>query len=418
MRLGEIANPQPADMPKPLSGIRILALEQMQALPYATQMLARLGAEVVKIEPPAGESARGAQPAVNDPWGRPVGATFQRNNFSKRSVTVNLKSPEGRDLVLDLIGHFDVVCENFKAGTLKRLGLAYDDVAARHPKVIYASVSGFGNGDSPYAGWPAYASIVEAMSGVYHYQQPPDRPPVVSPVGALGDIGGALYATIGILAALRHRDLTGEGQYVDIAMLDAAVAMTDIVTNLTSMGEPRRRFPQAMILDPFKASDGWFVMQIAREHQFAMLAEMIGHAEWLGDERLSTRVGWGTHLDDVIRPDIEGWAKSRTKMQVTEELMAAGIPAAPVFDSHEVIADPHVASRNMIIEVERADGGSPVLVPGNPVKLSKMADGPEQRVPWVGEHTAEVLKEDLGLSDDDLAVLVKAGAITLGPEPA
>ena len=272
MRLGDVANEDAAKYGKPLDGVRVLALEQMQALPYATQLLARLGADVVKVEAPAGESGRGSQPGMHDPEGRFIGATFLRNNLSKRSVTVNLKADAGRELVLALAPHFDVFAENFKSGALDRMGLGYDDVAAVHPSVIYASVSGFGASGSPYADWPAYASIAESMSGIYDYVLVGDEVPRPNPVGALGDISSALFATIGILAALRHRDATGEGQRVDIAMYDSTVAMTDIVTNFESLGKHRLNEPKNAILDPFRAADGWFVMQLVREHQLERIS--------------------------------------------------------------------------------------------------------------------------------------------------
>jgi crotonobetainyl-CoA:carnitine CoA-transferase CaiB-like acyl-CoA transferase len=399
---------------RPLDGVRVLAAEQMQALPYATQLLARLGADVVKVEPPAGESGRASQPAMLDPQGRQVGATFLRNNLGKRSVALDLKSERGRELFLELVPSFDVVAENFKAGTMERLGLGYQAVRAIHPGVIYASVSGFGNNGSPYGSWPAYASIVEAMSGIYDYTRRPDEPPRANPVGALGDISSALFATIGILAALRHRDVTGEGQHVDVAMLDATVAMTDIVTNFASLGLPRQPYPPPYILDTFKAKDGWFVMQLVREHQFVRLAETIGHAEWVQNERLSDRVGWGEHLEDIIRPGIEGWAAGRTKMEAAQELMAAGVAAGPCLEAREVLTDPHIAARNMLVAMARTDGvDDPVLIPGNPVKLSSVPEGEERRVPWVGEHTCEVLRAELGLDDAQLAALAETGIISL-----
>src|SRR5438309_4607060 len=188
---------------KPLDGVRVLAAEQMQALPYATQILARLGADVVKVEPPSGESGRGSQPAMIDPYARPGAATFLRNKLGKRSVAIDLKTEAGRGLVLRLAPKFDVIAENFKAGTMGRLGLGYEAVKAVHPAVVYASVSGFGNNGSPYGDWPAYASIVEAMSGIYEYTRRPGESPRANPVGALGDISSALFATVGILAALR-----------------------------------------------------------------------------------------------------------------------------------------------------------------------------------------------------------------------
>lgn len=415
MRLGDITNPDAKDFGKPLDGIRVLAAEQMQALPYATQMLARLGAEVVKVEHPVhGESGRASTPAMLDPEGRKVGATYLRNNLNKRSLGIDLKSPEGRDLFLALAGRFDVVAENFKAGTMERMGLGYDAISAAHPRVIYVSISGFGNtDDTPYRDWPAYASIVEAMSGIYEYKSGPDQPPVTIPVGALGDISSALFAVIGILAALRHREQTGVGQHVDIAMLDAMVAMTDVVTNFWSMGvRPEPGKGLEVISEGFKASDGYVVVQISREHQFAALAELIGHPEWNDDPRFETRAGWAPNLETVIRPAVDAWASQRTKLEAAAELTRVGIAAGPSNSAADVIADPHVAMRNMLVEVPRTDGVSePVLVPGNPVKLSRVSEGPETRGPWVAEHTDEVLQAELGLDEKQLARLREHGVI-------
>jgi formyl-CoA transferase len=419
MDLGDVANKAAAPYGKPLDGVRILAAEQMQALPYATQLLARLGAEVVKVEhPTAGESGRGSLPAMLDPEGRRVGATFLRNNLNKRSVGIDLKQPEGRELFLRLVPKFDVVCENFKAGTMDRLGLGYAVLAEHHPRMIHLSLSGFGNAGtsssaSPYQSWPAYASIVEAMSGIYAYRQEPGRRPRANPVGALGDISSALFGTIGILAALRHRERTGEGQQVDVAMLDAVLAMTDIVTNLWSLGVhgPVEDSVKA-ILDTFAASDGWFVLQAVRPHQFTRLAEVIGKAEWLDDPRFADASGYVAHMDSDVRPAIEAWASTQTKQQASAALSAAGLTAGPCLTPGEVIDDPHVAVRNMLVAMPRTDDGpDPVLIPGNPVKMSKVAEGPETRIPWLGEHTDEVLRAELGLDDAALADLRSRGVV-------
>jgi formyl-CoA transferase len=418
VRLGDIANAGAAGAGKPLDGVRVLALEQMQALPYATQLLARLGAEVVKVEhPKGGDLGRGSLPAMADPDGRQVGATFLRNNLSKRSICIDLKSPQGRELVLRLAPRFDVIAENSRSGAMARLGLAYDDIAAVHPGAIYLSVSGFGNrpdehgNPSPYDSWPAFAPIVEAMSGIYEFKREGDAPPVPAPVGALGDIGSALYAVIGVLAALRHRDATGRGQHVDIAMLDAMVAMTDIVSNFWSLGL-RGGNLGPLIMHGFRAGDGWFIVQVGREPQFAALAELVGQPGWVDDPRFADRQGWVDHLEDVIRPAVEGWAAGRTRLQACEALSAAGIAAGPCFTDDEVVADPHVAARNMLVEMPRTDGvDQPVLVPGNPVKLSEVAEGPETRVPWLGEHTDEVLGGELGLPEAELAALRADGVI-------
>ncbi len=416
MRLGDSANESAAPHGKPLDGVRVLAAEQMQALPYATQLLARLGAEVVKVENPVGgDSGRASDPGMAAPDGSRIGSTFLRNNLNKRSVGIDLKNPRGRELFVELAGRFDVVAENFKAGTLDRLGVGYDTLAARWPRLVFVSVSGFGDAErSPYASWPAYASVAEAMSGIYEFKRQPDQPPTVSPVGALGDISSALYATIGVLAALRHREHTGLGQRVDVAMYDAMIAMTDIVSNFWSLGmqpEPGRRLPG--IMSGFRAADGWFVMQVSREHQFERLAATVGHPEWIGDERFATRQGWADHLDDVIRPAVEAWAADKEKLAVCHELAAAGLAVGPSNTAEDLLADPHVAQHHMLVEVPRADGvEQPYLVPGNPVKLSNMAEGPETRVPWVGEHTAEVLTTELGLSEPELAALRADGVVS------
>ena len=412
MRLGDIANADAIRYGKPLDGVRVLALEQMQALPFATQLLARLGAEVVKVESPkGGDSGRAAQPAFPDPQGRSVGATFSRNNFNKRSVCVDLKHPKGRDLVLALMPRFDIVAENFKSGALVRMGIGYDDVAAVHPGAIYVSISGFGSSPSPYSDWPAYASVVEAMSGQYDYTFADTQPPVPSPMGALGDTASGLFATIGILAALRHRECTGEGQHVDVAMFDTMVSMADMVPNFYSLGVGRGDHRKIGIIESFRACDGWFVLQVVREHQFARLAEVVGHPDWLTDSRFEERRNWHALIESDIRPAIESWVATMTRLEACETLSAAGLAAGPCFRDSEIVVDPHVQAHNMLVELPRPDGGEPVLVPGNPIKMSKVAEGPDHRVPWLGEHTDEVLYEELGLSAGECEVLRHEGVI-------
>ncbi len=418
MRLGEVVNPEAAQWGKPLTGVRILALEQMQALPYATQLLGRLGAEVVKVEAPGtGDLGRTASPAMTDPAGRSVGATFLRNNLSKRSIVVDLKQPAGRDLVLRLAPRFDVVAENFRAGAAERLGVAYDDIVAVHDTVVYVSISGFGRPvpagtpASPYDGWPALASIVEAMSGAYEFKRPMGQPPVGSPMGGLGDIVTALFAVIGTLAALRQRDRTGRAQHVDLAMLDAMVAVLDVVPNFWSMGMPMGT-PWPGILHGFRAADGWFMLQVLRAHQWPDLARAIGRPEWADDPRFATPQGWLDHLDSDIRPAVESWAAARTKRAACDALNAAGLVAGPVATDAEVVADPHLAGRHMLVEHPRTDGvEAPVLIPGLPVKFAEVAEGPEARVPWLGEHTDAVLAAELGLGPGELAGLRADGVI-------
>lgn len=395
-----------------MTGVRILALEQMQALPFATQLLGRLGADVVKVEPPGGELGRASQPSIPDPDGRGLGATFLRNNLGKRSICIDLKDPRGRQLVLDMAPKFDVVAENFRAGTMERLGLAFQDLVSVHPRCVYASISGFGSvTTSPYRDRPAFAPIVEAMSGIYEMKRQGNDPPRVSPVGALGDIGAALFATVGILAALRERDRTGEAQFVDVAMYDSVMAMTDIVPNFWSMGlENGDTGP--LINHGFRASDGWFIIQVGREHHFGRLSEIVGHPEWTSDPRLATRQGWLDHLEDIIRPATESWASGTTREEACAALSAAGIAAGPCLRDEELPTDPHVVAHGMLVGVARPDGsGPPVLLPGNPVRIHTAPGTEDTRVPWVGEDTDLVLATELGLTAGEVERLRADGVV-------
>ncbi len=408
-------HPERARWGKPLDGVRILAAEQMQALPYATQLLAHLGADVVKVEhPERGESGRGAEPRLTDADGRQVGATYLRNNLSKRSVGIDLKQAEGRDLFKRLVPHFDVVAENFRPGTMERLGLGYDVISELHPRAIYLSISGFGNRTpSPYTTWPAYAPIVEAMAGIYEPNRRPGQPPPVVVAGALGDNGSALFAVIGILAALRHRERTGLGEQVDVSMYDAMIAMSDMVPQLWSMGAPAALAAagSTAIVAAFEASDGYFVVAVFREHHFERLARIVGHPEWCKDPRFATREGWARHTESVLRPAVETWARSKTKLEAARDLCEQGVAAGPSNLAEDIHADPHVDAHDMLIEVPRPDAERPMLVVGNPVKLSRMAEGPVAGFPQLGQHTDAVLRETLDLQDDELATLRERGVI-------
>lgn len=415
MRVGEVKHPERGGSGKPLGGVRVLAAEQMQALPYATQLLAHLGAEVVKVEPPGrGETGRASNPFLVDEDGHRVGATYLRNNLSKQSIAIDLKHEEGRSLFERLVPHFDVVAENFRAGSMQALGLGYEALAKRHPRLIYLSLSGFGNLDpSPYARWPAFAPIAEAMGGLYEPTKKPGQPPPVVVAGALGDISTALFAVIGTLAALRHRDATGQGQYVDVAMYDSMIAMTDMVPFLHSMGAPASMAGpgSTALVGAFAAKDGHFVVAVFREPMFEKLCQLLGHPEWPTDPRFADRTGWARHTEDVIRPALEAWARDKTKLEAAAALCEAGIVAGPSNRAEDIVADPHVALRDMLIEVPRPDSESPYLVVGNPVKMTRLAEGPVGPTPRLGQHTDDVLRRVLSLSDDEIAALRKKGAI-------
>jgi len=413
VKIGEIIGAERGDGSRPLDGVRILAIEQMQALPYATQLLTHLGAEVVKVEHPVhGDSGRGSLPAVAEPDGSHAGATFLRNSLSKRSIAVDLKNPDGVALIKRLAPRFDVVAENFKPGTMKRLGLGYDALSADDPRLIYLSVSGFGNlSESPYASWPAYAPIVEAMAGFYEFSRRGEDYPRLGPAGALGDIGSSLFSAIGLLAALRHRERTGQGQHVDIAMFDAMVAMADIVPFFHSMDALPRNSRIAGISNPFRADDGFFIIQAVRDHQLEVLAKTLGHPEWLEDERFSDRRGYQEQMENIVKPAIEDWASGKTMLEACTELTSNGIAAGPCFSSEHILNDPHVREHNMLIEVPRPDSENPLLVVGNPIKMSRVQEGPVGSWPKLGEHTDDFLREELKLDDEALRGLRDSGAI-------
>lgn len=413
MILGEVKQPELLKFGKPLDGIRILALEQQQALPFATQLLARLGADVVRVEhPERGDTSRLTYPGMKDPAGRQTGSTFIRNNMNKRSIALDIKSDAGRKILHRLIPRFDVFAENFRAGTLDRLGLGYSHLSELHPRLIYASVSGFGmNKESPYFGQSAFAPIVEALSAFYDFKRKPDEAPTIGVAGALGDTATALFAAIGIIAALRHRDTIGMGQHVDIAMYDAMVSMVDVMLNYHSLDDTTTLVPSSLTAG-FKAKDGYFVIQCTRQPYFVALANIVGHPEWIDDPKLQNGAGWGAAIETTIRPAVEKWAANLTRSEVSEILSKVGIAVGKCQSIQEVIADPHIAARNMVISVDRVDGSQrPVLVPGNPVKLSAMAEGPEKRIPWLGEHTASILSEELGLTSDEIQDLQWQGVI-------
>ncbi len=416
MRIGEVCSEERAGWGKPLDGVRVLALEQMQALPSGTQLMAHLGADVVKGEPPEhGDSGRGAQPRITDADGRQVGATFLRNNLNKRSIGIDLKQEAGVTLVKRMLPHFDVVAENFTPGVMDRLGLGYADVSAVEPGVVYASISGFGNlTPSPYRTWPAYAPIAEAMGGIYEPNRKEGEPPPVVVAGALGDNASALFLVIGVLGALRQRERTGRGQHVDVSMYDAMIAMADMVPNLWSLGAPPEwaSAGHTAIAAAFAASDGHFVVTVFREHHFERLARTVGHPEWIDDPRFATREGWARCIEPVLRPAIEAWARDKTKLEAAGALCAQGIASGPSNDAQDLRADPHVAAHHMLIEVPLPHDQPDMLVHGNPIKMSHMAEGPIQSFPRLGQHTDELLHELLDLTPAEITTLRQSRTVT------
>jgi crotonobetainyl-CoA:carnitine CoA-transferase CaiB-like acyl-CoA transferase len=245
------------------------------------------------------------------------------------------------------------------------------------------------------------------MAGIYEPTRKPDEPPPVVVAGALGDNGSALFGIIGTLAALRHRERTGLGQHVDISMYDSMLAMSDMVPHLWSMGAPAAWATAGSIgiVAGFRARDGYFVVSVLREHHFERLAHTVGHPEWCEQEHFATREGWARSIENIVRPALEAWAADKTRLQACAELCAQGVAAGPSNLAADIRADPHVEAHDMLIEVPRPDGEPDMLVVGNPVKLSRVSEGPVQGFPRLGEHTEELLRTTLDLSETDLALL-------------
>lgn len=396
--------------PRPLEGIRVLAFEQVQAVPLATLLLARLGAEVVKVEPPVGgETGRASVPFVLDRTGARAGATFLRYSAGKKSLAIDYRQSAGQEVLHEIIPQFDIICENLGPGRAAKFNVGYDQVSKIAPAVVYMSISGFGaDGKSPYNKWPAFAGVAEAMSGIYEFYRQPQQPPIMNPMGAVGDTSTGLYGVIGILAALMQREKTGMGQLVDVSMFDAMVSFSDLVPNYWSMGverDPEKPQRPPALMGGFKAKDGYFVLQAVRPHQFVRIAEVIGKPEWIEDPSLATPWDWAQQTDAVLRPAIEAWAKDKSKIEASEIMAGAGVASGPCLTAPELAADPHVIARSMLVEAPMQPAPpQPVLIAGNPIKMTNVPDLPDGEYPVLGEHTFSLLRQ-MGLSQARLEQL-------------
>jgi formyl-CoA transferase len=398
-------------MPKALDGIRVLDLTQYEAGPSCTQMLAWLGAEVIKIEPPAGEPGR---TALSDKRGEDAWF-FLLLNSGKKGVTLNLKAPRGRAMFETLVTKADVVVENLGPGAMDRLGLGWEALRTLNPRIIAASVKGFGSG-GPYADYKSFEWIAQAMAGAMSMTGSPEGPPTKA-IGGLADTGAGLHAAIGILAAIIQRQATGVGQQIEVAQQDSVVNLLRIHlrdTYATGKAVPRQGNRSANAAPsnlyrcrPFGPNDYVFI-HVATVEMWKTLTTIVGRPELGDDPRYADRrdrVQFIDEIDDMI----EAWTEKRTKHEVLETLAGAGIPCGAVLDSTEVLADPHLRRRGFIVDLEHPTrGGYPM--PANPVRLS---DSPTEvvRAPLLGEHNAEVYRTLLGYGAADLDALRRDGVI-------
>jgi crotonobetainyl-CoA:carnitine CoA-transferase CaiB-like acyl-CoA transferase len=393
-------------MAGPLSHVRVLDLSRIMAGPWAGQVLADLGADVIKVERPGvGDDTRAwGPPFLHDPSGKPTreAGYYLAVNRGKRSITLDLDKPDGQAIVRAIAARSDIVLENFKVGTLKRFGLDYASLKAVNPKIIYCSITGFGQ-TGPKRDAAAYDFMIQAMGGLMSITGERDGMPGAGPqkVGVpIVDIMTGMYAAVGVLAALARRNETGEGDYIDLAMLDvqSAFLANQAMNWLVSGHAPKRggnRHPNIQPQDVFPCADGFVALAVGNDGQFAKLAGILGHAEWARDERFATnpaRVRNHPVLDPLLRAEFA----SRSRAALAAALEAAGVPCSPINTVPEVFAEPQLQHRRMLRELPHPTGGRvPQVV--SPLNFANAPLSFDRAPPLLGEHTEEVLRE-LGLA--------------------
>jgi crotonobetainyl-CoA:carnitine CoA-transferase CaiB-like acyl-CoA transferase len=381
----------------PLAGLRVVDLTQVLSGPFATMLLADLGADVVKVEPPGGDVARQWGPHVPGNAADGYGGYFASVNRNKRSVVLDLKQDAGRQALLDLVQRSDVLVENFRVGVMDRLGLPYELLHERFPKLVYASIRGFGDprtGPSPYADWPAFDIIAQAMGGVLGITGSDAEHPVKVGPG-IGDIFPGALAALGILAAVRHADATGQGQLVDVAMYDSVLSMTERIVYQQAMTgmSPLPQGNTHPLLCPYgvvATATGFVTVAAPSDHHWQLLTELIGRPQLAGDARYATNQDRLDHADEVYA-EVEAWSRRLPTAGVLE-VLGGRIPCGPVNSAADIAADPHVAAREMIVRVDHPAGGT-VDIAGVPIKLTGTPTAGLVRAPRLGEHTSAVLAE-------------------------
>lgn len=397
-----------------LRGVRVIDLTQALSGPFCTSLLADHGADVVKVESPRGDFLRNAGPFAADDEQRPYGGVFGSANRNKRSIVLDLKAPEAREVLLRLVDDADVLVENFSAGVMERLGLGYDALADRNPRLVYTSIRGFGDtvgGQSPYSHWPAFDIVAQAMGGLMSITGPDADTPVRVGSG-IGDTVPGLFAAFGTLAALREAERTGRGQYVDVAMVDSVLAVSEPVVNTyAATGEsPHPIGNQLEGFAPFdtvRAKDGKVTLGAPHRPQWTKLCTIMERPDLIDDPRFATDYDRWLHRD-ALYAILNDWTEQHTVAELVDKL-GGKVPLAPILDAEAIFADPHFAARDMLPTVEQPGTGRPVSVVGIPAKLSATPGQVARRAPLLGEHTEEILRE-AGLDDAAIEALCAAGA--------
>lgn len=387
-----------------LEEIKILDLTRVLAGPYATMILADLGADVIKVErPKTGDDSRQFGPYIND-----ESAYFMSINRNKKSMTLNFKKEAGKEILLELIKKVDVIVENFRPGTMEKLGLGYDVLRRVNPKIIYAAASGFGH-TGPYSKRPAYDAVVQAMGGIMSITgQNGGKPTRVG--SSVGDITAGLFCAIGILTALINRNSTGIGQKVDVAMLDCQVAVLEnaIARYVVSGIVPKpsgNRHSSIVPFEPFNTKDGEIMVAAGNDVLWAKLCKALGREELANDKRFSTNPLRNQNYDE-LRPLIAKCFMGKTTKTWQDILDSTGVPNGPINTVDKVLKDPQVLAREMIVEVDHSKAGK-VKMPGIPIKLSETPGAIKIAAPILGQHTEDILKEILSMDNEEIEELKK-----------
>jgi CoA:oxalate CoA-transferase len=396
------ARPDPAG--DPLSGIRVLDFSSMVAGPKCTRLLADVGAEVIKIEPPEGDHMR-TRPPLRDGHS----TYFGQLNCGKRSLVLDLKRREAVALVHDLVSCADVVVENFRPGVMKRLGLDYPALAEINPRLVYCSISGYGQ-TGPGAYRPAYAMVIHAGSGYemahWYYQDGQDRPAKSGIF--IADILGGLNAFGAIQTALFQRERRHVGQHIDVALADGMFDMMVYEFQEAQFPAERRR----LLYGPMRAADGYVIVAPVSQNNFDNLCDAVGHPEWKEDARFAT-IAARTQRWDELMALVEQWTMARPAQECEDRLMSAGIPCSRYLTLREAMADAQYAVRGSFAEI--ADGAGRFLVPNPPFQLSRGGAAARGMVPGLGEHSRAVLGEVLGLAVEQVSALCAEGIVGDGP---
>ncbi len=398
-----------------LSGLKVIDLTQALAGPYCTMILADLGADVIKVEALTGDMTRKVGPYPADDHMRAFGPYFQSVNRNKRSIAVDLKREEGREIVKRMVRAADVVVENFRAGVIDRLGLSYEALREVNPRLVYACVRGFGDprsGESPYANWPAFDVVAQAMGGLLGITGPDPKRPTKVGAGA-GDIVPAMFLALGVLAAVRHAERTGEGQFVDVAMYDGVLALCERIVYQYSyhndIPEPEGNGVSHLCpFDVFEAADGWVAIAAPGDNHWKILCEAIGRPELGDDPNYATnpkRVRRAEEVRDILR----GWTSVRTKREIIAAL-GGKVPCGPVNTVKDIFEDPHPAKRGMIVPIDHPGIERKVAIASSPIRMSATPAGVRNRAPLLGENTVQVLSE-LGFGSGEIDSLADAGVV-------